>query len=39
MQLESKTLSELRETAKEMGIKSVTKYKKIELIEDRKSVV
>ena len=33
MQLESKTLSELRETAKEMGIKSVTKYKKIELIE------
>lgn len=28
MQLESKTLSELRETAKEMGIKSVTKYKK-----------
>lgn len=33
MQLESKTLSELRETAKEIGIKSVTKYKKIELIE------
>ncbi|WP_178411540.1 transcription termination factor Rho [Peptostreptococcaceae bacterium] len=33
MQLESKTLNELRETAKEMGIKSVTKYKKIELIE------
>ncbi|QQQ87637.1 transcription termination factor Rho [Peptacetobacter hiranonis] len=33
MQLESKTLSELRETAKEMGIKLVTKYKKIELIE------
>lgn len=33
MQLELKTLSELRETAKEMGIKSVTKYKKIELIE------
>lgn len=33
MQLESKALSELRETAKEMGIKSVTKYKKIELIE------
>ena len=33
MQLESKTLSELRETAKEMGIKSVKKYKKIELIE------
>ncbi|WP_300280381.1 transcription termination factor Rho [Peptacetobacter sp.] len=33
MQLESKTLNELRETAKELGIKSVTKYKKIELIE------
>ena len=32
-ELSSKTLTELRDIAKEMGIKSVSKYKKNELIE------
>jgi len=33
-QLENKKLDELRDIAKELGIKSVTKYKKKELIEE-----
>ena len=32
-ELSSKTLTELRDIAKEMGIKSVSKYKKNELVE------
>ena len=37
--LNSQTLAQLREVAKELGIKSVTKYKKAELIEKIKENV